>query len=250
MLNEFVITLDIDWAPDFVIDSVAKILKQKEVRATWFVTHSSPAIDRLRKEQDLFELGLHPNFLPGSTQGGTPAGILANLLSIVPNATSLRAHASVQSGPLIDLILAQTSIKVDSTIFLPGMANICPVEYYRHRKVLLRLPFFWGDDHEMEKYVPYWHLDPYLEVEGLKIFNFHPINLYLNSSHPKTYESLKKRVKDLRELKAEEAEEFRFKGEGAQTLFSELLDNLVRIGQSMCLRDIYRLWIEEGSRGV
>lgn len=35
-----VITLDIDWAPDFVIDAVAEQLVQAGVWATWFVTHA------------------------------------------------------------------------------------------------------------------------------------------------------------------------------------------------------------------
>lgn len=42
------LTLDIDWAPDFIIDEVVSILVKNNVKATWFITHNSPAIDRLR----------------------------------------------------------------------------------------------------------------------------------------------------------------------------------------------------------
>ncbi|HEY8645027.1 MAG TPA: hypothetical protein VIL77_04030 [Gaiellaceae bacterium] len=67
------LTLDVDWCPDSAIDDVAELLIERDVPATWLVTHTSPAIDRLRLRADLFELGIHPNFLPGSTHGRMPA---------------------------------------------------------------------------------------------------------------------------------------------------------------------------------
>ena len=118
LVDELILTLDIDWAPDFVIDEVASLLKEKRVRATWFVTHESKAIGRLREEPDLFELGIHPNFLPGSSQGSTPAEILTYMNSLVPDAISIRSHTVVQSGPLLAAIATYTNVKVDSSQFL------------------------------------------------------------------------------------------------------------------------------------
>ena len=48
--NEIALTLDVDWAPDFMIDFAAEILVEHGVRATWFVTHDSPALTRLRAQ--------------------------------------------------------------------------------------------------------------------------------------------------------------------------------------------------------
>ena len=62
------ITLDIDWAPDFIIKKVDEILKEKGVKATWFVTHNSAYLNNLAKNKN-YELGIHPNFLPNTTQG-------------------------------------------------------------------------------------------------------------------------------------------------------------------------------------
>ena len=53
-MNAPVLTLDVDWAPDWVIDEVSAILVEKRVRATWFVTHGSPAIERLKDYPGLF----------------------------------------------------------------------------------------------------------------------------------------------------------------------------------------------------
>jgi len=86
--KEIAITLDVDWAPDFVIEDVAELLINSSVRATWFVTHASSAIDDLRKRPDLFELGIHPNFLPGSTQGADVDSVLNHCMSLVPDAVS------------------------------------------------------------------------------------------------------------------------------------------------------------------
>ena len=237
-MNESIITIDIDWAPDFIIDDIASVLQAKEVRATWLVTHPCAAVDRLRARPDLFELGVHPNFLPGSTQGSTPAEILSYVKSIVPDAISVRTHAVVQSGPILAAIIS-AGLKLDSSLFLPGMPGIRPVKFWSRGVSLLRAPFFWSDDHEMEKREPDWRLKSLLNVEGLKIFNFHPIHFYLNATDIKSYAALKRRCPRLSELTAEVAEPHVRKGAGVRTLFSELTDHLAVKSSSKCLRDVY-----------
>jgi hypothetical protein len=91
------VTFDLDWAPDFVIDWLAKRLIEVGVRAAWFVTHHSPAIERLRAESDLFELGIHPNLHPGSTHGNDTSSVLKHCMEIVPEAGAIRTHGLVQS---------------------------------------------------------------------------------------------------------------------------------------------------------
>lgn len=49
ILNQIVLSFDIDWAPECAIEFVADILIEKQIKATWFVTHDSPAIQRLLK---------------------------------------------------------------------------------------------------------------------------------------------------------------------------------------------------------
>src|SRR5207244_3974947 len=81
---------------------VAEQLMASQVRATWFVTHMSPAISRLRRNPELFELGIHPNFLPGSTHGDTPDAVLRHCRALVPDAVSMRTHCLVQSTLLLE----------------------------------------------------------------------------------------------------------------------------------------------------
>ena len=110
------ITLDIDWASDFIIQKVDEMLKEKGVKATWFVTHNSAYLDNLSKNKN-YELGIHPNFLPNTTQGKTPKEILEKLKKIVPNAVSIRSHALHQNSHLLSLY-KNHGIKFDSSIFL------------------------------------------------------------------------------------------------------------------------------------
>jgi len=57
-----VLTLDVDWAPDFVINVVAEQLVSRGVRVSWFITQQGPAVTRLGYYGELFELGIPAEF--------------------------------------------------------------------------------------------------------------------------------------------------------------------------------------------
>jgi hypothetical protein len=248
LVDSIALTLDLDWAPDFTINFVAERLIMRQVRATWFVTHLSPAIERLRRYPDLFELGIHPNFLPGSTHGDTPEAVLRHCMALVPEATSMRTHALFQSSPLLEQILIQTAITTDVSLFLPYTPSLRPVEYQWRGRTLLRIPFYWEDCFEMERAVPSWHLSPLLATaEGLKVFSFHPVHVYLNSSEIETYRALKKRIYRQSEATQADMNSYVQTGKGARMLFMELIEHITSgaIQQSLCMRDIYKRWQEE-----
>jgi polysaccharide deactylase WbmS-like protein len=242
-MDDVVLTIDIDWAPDFTIDFVAEQLISRQVRATWFVTHMSPAIARLKQYSDLFELGIHPNFLSGSTHGDTPEAVLRHCMTLVPDASSVRTHLLVQSTLLLRQFLAQTKIMTDVSLFLPGAPCICPVEWFSQRRTLLRIPYFWADDFEMERNLPCWRLTPHLGVgDGLKVFAFHPIHVYLNSSDIEVYQTLKHRVPKISEASPHVLNAYIQTGEGTCTLFKEVIAHLAAHGRSVCIQDIYNQW--------
>jgi hypothetical protein len=231
-----IITLDVDWAPDFIIDSVAGRLRDRGVRATWFVTHASPAIERLRAEPELFELGLHPNFLPGSTHGATPAQVLAHVGGIVPGATSSRSHAVCQSGPILTA-LAGAGVQVDVTLFLPGVPGLRPFPFHIAGRTLLRAPYNWSDDYEMYKPRASWDVDGPLALDGLRVFNFHPVLVYINARSLDVYEGLKA-AGGLPALDAPRTAPLIAPGDGAGAAFDALADRLARDGDSTWVRDL------------
>jgi hypothetical protein len=67
-LKKYHLTFDVDWAPDSSIELVRLLLAESNVVATFFATHQTDVIKDLMR--DGHEIGLHPNFLSSTTQGG------------------------------------------------------------------------------------------------------------------------------------------------------------------------------------
>lgn len=249
-MSQVAITIDVDWAPDFVIDDIAQRLITYGVKATWFVTHRSPAIERLRRWPDLFELGIHPNVLPGSTHGSTPEEVLEHCMALVPDATSMRTHGLVQSTLLLAQVMEKSPITADVSLFLPHSPYLHPVSYQWASRELLRIPYFWEDDFEMERNAPCWRLSPLLALgNGQKIFDFHPIHVYLNSRDPSIYQALKRSVPNLAAVEPELLRRHIVDGDGTQTLFLELIDYVARTGASIRIQDIEAEWRRGPERG-
>lgn len=237
-MTECVLTFDIDWSPDFVIDFVADQLIAHRVKATWFVTHASPAIERLRQHQDLFEMGIHPNFLTGSTHGATHEVVLDRCMKLVPEAITMRSHGLVQSTPLLEQVLMLTPIRIDVSLFLPHAPFLCPVKYFWKEKKLTRVPFFWEDDFEMQRDQPIWELKLLLDHPGLKVFSFHPLHVYLGAPDLSFYTSLKETHPNMLEVTPEELKPQNMNGLGPRSLFEQLIDVLAKQKPSHRISDI------------
>ena len=222
-----VITLDIDWAPDYAIDFAAGILIEAQVKATWFVTHNSPAIARLRKYPHLFELGIHPNFLSGTTHGVTESEILSHCMDLAPEARVVRTHGLFQSSNLLEKIIEETPISVDVSLFLPHAAALMPVVYYwPSGKQLVRLPYVWEDDFEMARPDGIWDLGSMIErSSGLVIMDFHPIHVFLNSKTLETYRSVRS-MGHLADLSEDFVHSYVEKGHGARYAFLTAIEKM------------------------
>jgi hypothetical protein len=243
MIRDCVLTLDLDWAPDAVVDDVAALLLERGIPATWFITHASPSVERLRDHPELFELGIHPNFLAGSTHGATPEEILDHCMRLVPEARSMRTHSLVQSTPLLAEAMARTPIVVDVSLFLPRARGLEPVEYRWGESRLLRLPYFWEDDMEMTDDDPSPLLDADLfEAPGLKVFDFHPVHVYLNTNNMDAYRRLTASVPSLERASVEALEPYRSNGAGTRTAFIDLVDRIAEERRGQRVIDVYQSW--------
>lgn len=191
--SEYILSFDIDWAPDWMIDEVAETLVGYNVKATWFVTHSSPAVNRLHRYNELFELGIHPNMMPGSTHGANEDEVLSHVRELVPDAVSMRTHGLYQSTNFLNKAARDYGIRIDVSLLLPNTPNLIPHILPLQDAQIFRIPYFWEDDVEMHSASPEWELGhgKYRHA-GMKIFDFHPIHLALNTETFERYEHLKR----------------------------------------------------------
>jgi hypothetical protein len=230
MSNDYILTIDVDWAPDWMIEYVASVLLSKHVKATWFVTHTSPAIEAIQHRPDLFETGIHPNCLPGSTQGNNDDEVLRHVKEIVPDAISMRTHALYQSTPFLTRAAKDHAISIDVSLYLPRTPNLAQHCIRWQGVELWRIPYFWEDDFEMFEDDPIWTFsDPRLHVQGLKVFDFHPAYIVLNADRFSVYEKLK-REKQLPTWDFDFVRPHISSRCGPKTIFLELVDYLAKSG--------------------
>lgn len=193
-VKEFAITLDVDWAPDWCIEICAEILDKNNCKATFFITHQSPILESL-ESNSLFELGIHPNFLSNSSHGDDEDSILDHVLSVVPEAKSMRTHALVMSTPLLAKIGDNyEQIKTDVSALFFGQQNLQPQHEYfgAKRRKLTRLPYRWEDGVNADHPNRSWELPTVADFgTGLNIFNFHPVIIALNTTTLDSYIRLK-----------------------------------------------------------
>ena len=214
-----IITLDVDWAPDFVIDYVSEKLEKNNIKATWFITHNSKSIKKLFSNPN-FEVGIHPNFKNNSTQGKNIDDILRNLKKIAPKSKSLRTHGLLQSTEIL-LKFKKYGIKNDLSILMSNYEGLKP--HYEKFLDLVRFPYYWEDDVEVTNKSKFTNVKKHLSKKGLKIFNFHPIHIYLNTEDLDRYEKIKN---SLSKISKKELDKHRNPDLGTEVFFDNLLNEL------------------------
>lgn len=183
------ITFDVDWAPDWCVDRCIELCAELGIPATFFVTHATPVLTRVR-ENARMEIGIHPNFLPNSTQGHGVEEVVSFCMGIAPEARAMRTHALMQSTPLLEKIVRLApQIETDLSLYLPDHDHLRPIDmYFEDGGHLTRLPYLWEDD--MQAMKPGYDWSPVIPDAGLCIYDVHPIHLCLNMREMGRYRAL------------------------------------------------------------
>lgn len=221
-----ILTLDCDWAPDFVLSDVLDRVARKGAHATVFVTHPTPVLKGLGPESRI-ELGWHPNFLPGSTHGTTPQEVADHLAVLVPGARSMRSHGMVAGTALFRAFLeAAPHLRYDSSDYLPGQKHLTGSDLrFGGKTRIRRFPIAWEDDcHLMEKNPFPFRLEE-VETQGTCVVAFHPLHVWLNTADLKAPEKLKA-LGPLMKLKEADLKPFRSRGPGIGDVFDRALETL------------------------
>lgn len=185
--NKNFLTIDVDWAHDEILADSIDLVEETGVCATWFITHETTSLELLRGNPH-FELGIHPNFNPlllgDHSLGRTAEEVVDRLLEIVPEAKSVRSHSMTQSSVLLNLF-SEKGLTHDCNHYIPQQSHIVLKPWHLWNG-LIRVPYFWEDDLSCI-YEDSFDANSLLDREGLRVFDFHPIHLFLNTDNLNLY---------------------------------------------------------------
>ena len=224
-LRTICLTFDIDFVPDFMLEHLLDILDPCDVSVTFFVTHSTPILDRIRKNPK-YEMAFHPFNNPTSTQGSGFEDIIAKLRQIVPESVGNRFHRLEHSYR--DLLwLGQTGCLYDASTIRHNTPYLLPAWHNDMKMVLLTT--IWEDGSNEGMGYPMRIDSINLDSPGLKILAFHPLNAYLNSKDPRARMDFLSKIGNLSNCTQETAKEFcGGEGEGSRGVLREVLELIKR----------------------
>lgn len=217
--SPFCLTLDTDWASDYAIAYTLELICRYGIKPTVFATNESQVL-RQYIADDKIEIGLHPNFLPGSTHGDNYIDVIDHLVSLYPEAKTYRSHAYFDNWH-ISAEMFKRGIKYDANLCLYLQEGLTPLQ---HATGLLRFPTFWEDGvfffHKNEQQLT-GSIKKKIYTPGLKVFAFHPTTIFFNFNNIEAYNKLKHTPRTI----GPEHECLRGIEYGAQNFLIDILEN-------------------------
>lgn len=188
-MNVFCLTIDTDWVPDEVLQFTIDLLNKEGINATFFCTNKTDC------DFGNHEVALHPNFTSFDLEKH-----LSELLSLFPEAKGLRSHSLFFTERLRPL-LAQKEIFYTSNMMLFEGSQLAPCMI---SPSTVEFPIYFMDtfniimkganatfQNDIEK----------LLTDGLKVYDFHPIHIFMNTASFDHYDSFKSVYHDTNALK-------------------------------------------------
>lgn len=175
----FCFTSDIDWASESVLKAFFSKLPVEALKLTTFVTHRSETIEQVFRAGHI-QRGIHPNFLPGSSQGSTFREIIQSCVAIAPEATCTRSHRAFDVTDTAHMLKNDFHFKCCSNTITTLAPRITP--YWLESK-LLQIPVFLEEGSFLYNQMGLT-ISPYMKhftSPGLKVISFHPINMVFNT---------------------------------------------------------------------
>jgi hypothetical protein len=235
----FCFTVDVDWASEAVLGRFFSAMSALDLKLTVFVTHASEIIEGHAASGEI-ELGIHPNFLPGSSHGEGFRDVIEACLRFAPEAKCFRSHQIFDVTGMTHLLI-EYGIQYDSNLVTLLQTHIRPI---LHGSGLVRFPVFFEDGTYLCHRLGL-HLVPYqrhFTAPGLKIISLHPLDFVINTPDV----SYSRRIKDSlsREEYASMSEAaidgYRYRGRGIADLVREIIA-MARAQRIMSLSELYAL---------
>lgn len=173
-------SMDLEWAPDEVLEPVLELFRRLQLPVTVFATHKTPL---LTSPPTGVEVGIHPDFFRNPDHGAH----LLSLLAAYPAARGVRTHRLFEYSALLQLF-HEHGLSWDSSQQLWMCPHLRP---YRHPSGIARLPIYWEDDDYL-CLGPDWNAEALkLGEPGIKCLDFHPFWLYMNCCTASDMDELK-----------------------------------------------------------
>lgn len=183
--NYICFTSDLDWAPEAAIEDTLRLFLENDISPTVFVTHESEVIN---KYQQKIDLGIHPNFIQPSSQGNSPAEIIAYCDKLVENTQVFRCHRWYASNDIYDA-LWEKGYRYESNL----CTDMDVVPPFLHRSGMVCFPVFFEDGayiyHGYE--MNFNAVQDRFSRKGLKVINMHPMHYALNTPYFKYTREIK-----------------------------------------------------------
>ena len=143
---------------------------------------------------------------------------MRQLLEIVPEAKGVRGHSFIRSTRLSAMYLA-AGLRYESDVHVPLEAWPAPAPWH-DLAGMIQVPFVWGDNVFLTgaQEVPIARM---MSGPGLRVFNFHPIHVFLNTDTMERYRAAHPATKTAKELASLRADGF-----GVGRVLEEFLDGL------------------------
>jgi len=227
-MNEEIIaiSIDTDWVPDEIVEHTLKLLDKYSIPATFFLTN------QINLDFSKHEIAIHPNFQSEIKDKSETIEvddyeyrILSAIHSLYPDSKGIRTHSLYSFNRLYKLF-SDFGLEYASNFEMPFQSDIKP---FPSRYGVIQVPIYMMDDFILKNYsiIKKKHVEVFAaknyitRKSGLKVFDFHPIHIYINTCSEEHYLSCKKHYHNPKKL-----EEFRFQGKGIATLFEEILEKI------------------------
>lgn len=203
-----------------MIENIIEIIKKFNIKATFFATHKSEYIYEIIKDKN-YEIGLHPNLSNNSTQGKNFDEIVGNLKKLFPKSIGNRFHLLKYSYRQLAL-MRNFNIEYDVSVLRFNSPYLLPV-YHKDIDLIL-FTYLWEDGICENSEITLDINNINLESPGVKILNFHPLNIFLNSKSNKNRIDFIINNPDLLNISYENALKFRKNEIGAENLLKKILE--------------------------
>ena len=191
-----VFTADQDWAPEWACEIFVDEIVKHAIPLHIFRTNSSEVVDAAVNGGH-FTQGWHPNFKANSTHGTSIQAVIETMRAIAPTSRTVRAHSYFESSEIWDFLFRSGQV-VESHGVTAMEENLVPIKM---ASGLLRIPVFFEDDVLMRDSPGDLNLSLLkrrLLTPGMKVLDFHPIHIALNSRSVSHYEEIKPHLGKIR----------------------------------------------------